>query len=491
MNDRMLGDGEQDGGGENILTQLPSILRHRKWLVIIPLLLGAAAAVAALLLLPTLYRSSAVILVQSSKLSGDIVGSAVPDSVDRRLARIQEQITSRPDLLALIDAHGLYAAERGRMPLSQVVDKMRSAIQLTPATANVAGDASNDRTISFALSFDYTRPVEAQAVTQDLMTKILELDASQTSKQATDTVQFLSDQMSELQSQIAEVEGRIAAISASNGRALSGGMPIMNNSASADMQISQLQRENASLQAQRQSLSSADDRDPAVVATEAQLAAARAVYSDNHPDVAVARQRAEEARVQARGRPRQAVTQQIDQQIAFNNSQIAALRSAKGRELAQVASTLDAQARGPLAEQQIAQLQQRLTALNDQMKGVSGRLLAAKAGVRADDEQMGQRLSVVEPPVIPDTPHSPNRLIVGGIGIGGGLVLGLMLALAAEMLMRPIRSPEALVSIFGEAPLAAIPVISGKGSGLRTDSRELGLFARIFRRRGRAAIGST
>ena len=132
-------DDEEGEGGGGFLAQIPTILWHRKWLIIIPPLIGAIAAVAAIFLLPTTYRSSAVILVQSPQLSGEVVGSDMADSVDRRIARIREQITSRPDLLALMDKHGLYAGDRARKPLSKVVETMRKAIELTPTVATTRG----------------------------------------------------------------------------------------------------------------------------------------------------------------------------------------------------------------------------------------------------------------------------------------------------------------------------------------------------------------
>ncbi|UZK67734.1 Wzz/FepE/Etk N-terminal domain-containing protein [Sphingomonas sp. M1-B02] len=479
-----VGFGENEGAseaGENFIGQIPSILWQRKWWMIFSILLGIAAAAAAIYLLPTIYRSSAVILVQSPKLPGDLVGASQPDNVDRRVARIREQITSRPDLLALIDTHGLYPGERARQPLSEIVEKMRSAIVLTPA-ASATGEGSSDKTISFELSFDYPQPAQAQAVAQDLVTQILELDASQNSTQAASTVQFLSDQSNELQRQISALEGQIASISARNGRALSGGAPVMTNSGGLEVQISTLQRENAQLRAQRQAASIVDDRDPGVAAAEAQYSAVRAIYSDQHPDVIAARQRIEEAKAQARTKPKASISNQIEQQIAFNESQIAALQASRGRESAQIATALEAQSRGPLAEQQIAQLQQRLTGLNEQMKSVSGRLLAARAGVRADDEQMGQRLSIVEPPIIPDTPHSPNRLLLGGLGAGGGILLGLLLAFAVEMILRPVRSPQMLSAILGEAPLAAIPIIRSKSASARRRGQR-GWFGRLLKRK--------
>ncbi|MFD1786668.1 GumC family protein [Sphingomonas floccifaciens] len=478
---------EEEGGGSDFFSQLPAILRARKWWIIVPLVLGIVAALAAIYFLPRTYRSTAVILVQSPKLPGDVVGATPGDNVDRRILRIEEQVTSRPALLELIEQHSLYASERARKPLSEIVEKMRSNIALTPVTGNTASDPNAEKTISFTLSFDYDRPAEAQAVTQDLMTRILELDASQNTAQATGTVQFLADQSNELQSKISQLEGQISAISARNGRALSNATPILGGSGGMDVQIAQLQRENALLQAQRRSLASSDDRDPLVVAAEAQLAAARAVYSDTHPDVIFARQRVREARAAAQAKPKTDTTQAIDQQIALNNAQIGEMRAAKSRDMAQVASSISAQAQGPLAEQQIAQLQQRLTGLNDQKKLVDGRLLAARAGARADDEQMGQRLSIVEPPVVPDKPHSPNRYLLAGAGPGGGLLLGLVLALAIELIRRPVRGLKGLTAILGEPPMAAIPVIPAKPTksvkpGSKSKSRR-GFFSRLLRRR--------
>ena len=338
---------------------------------------------------------------------------------------------------------------------------MRGAISLTPTMIDSPVGQADQRTIAFELAFEYKEPVAAQAVAQDLMERIVELDASGSSEQATNTVQFLTDQSAGLERQIADIQNRKAVISARNGGVLAGGgMMIGGGGGSYDIQIAALQRDNSTLLSQRDLARTSDTRDPAVVAAEAALAGARSVFSESHPDVVLAKQRLAEAREFAKGESRKPPLDAIDQQIAFNNSQIAALRAAKGRELSQVSSSLSAQARAPLLQQQLADLDQRLTGLNTQYQTVSGRLLAARAGVRAEDEQMGARLTVVEPPVVPDTPASPNRPLLAAIGLGGGLVLGVLLALAVELLLRPIRDPAALIRLVGHAPLGIIPVIA-------------------------------
>ncbi len=452
---------EPQGGGGGFVSHIPAILWQRRWFVIIPVVLGIIGAVLANLLIPATYRSSALMLVQSPQISGAVLGNDATEIIDRRIARIAEQITSRPDLVSLIEKYGLYKNLRDRKPLSEILVEMRSAIALTPTGADASGTNTNDRTIAFRLAFDYSTPAQAQAVAQDLMQRIVELDATGNSEQAGRRVEFLTEQAKGLEQQISDVQGKIAAINAQNGSILSntGVMMLGGNSGSYDVQIASLQRDNASLISQRDLARNSDTRDPAVNGAEAHLAALQAIYSDNHPDVVIAKQRLAEAHELAKHNTGKLPFEMVDQQIAFNNSQIAALRAARTQEVGQVSSALSAQSRAPLIQTRIADLQQQLANVNGQYQSVSARLLAARAGVRAEDEQMGERLTVVDPPVVPDTPIWPDRWLITAIGIGGGLGLGLVLALAVEILLLPIRDPAALAAIVGSAPLAMIPVI--------------------------------
>src|SRR3546814_20269796 len=117
---------------------------------------------------------------------------------------------------------------------------------------------------------------------------------------------------------------------------------------------------------------------------------------------------------------------------------------------------------------------QRLAAVNTQYEQVQNRLLSARAGVRAEDEQMSERLSVVEPPVIPDQPNWPNRPLIAAIGVLGGLGVGMLLALAVELFLRPIRDPAALKGLLGAPPLGIIPVIEGQYVRHRSEERRVG-----------------
>lgn len=454
------------GAGAGFIGHIPAILWQRRWLIIIPFFLVFIGSVAAALLLPPVYQSAAVMLVQSPQLPEAVTGGETGEIVDRRIARIRQQVTSRLDLLALIEKYNLYDRERASRPLSEVVSDMRDAIALVPTQADVPAGQADQRTVAFRLSFDYHEPGPAQQVTQALMERILQLDTSGNSQQVSNTVQFLTDQSNGLQQQISALQDQIGEISLRNGRVLGGGGALImgSNAGGYDMQIAQLQRENAGLMATKRATGSADTRNPAVAAAESQLAAARAIYSETHPDVVIAKSRLAEAKALAKTQIANLPTDTIDDQIAFNNAQIAQLRAAKAQEVGQMSTALAAQSRAPAVQQQLTDLQQRLSGLNEQYQTVSDRLMAARAGERAENQQMGERLLVADPPVLPDKPVSPDRPLLAGIGLVGGLGLGIVFAFAVEMLLGPVRDPAQLASITGQAPLGIVPVIKPKAS---------------------------
>jgi succinoglycan biosynthesis transport protein ExoP len=453
----------EQGGGGSLFAHLPAIIWQRRWYLIVPILSMAIVGVAAAFLMPVRYTSSATLLVQSSTLPQAIAAGNPDDVIDRRIARIREQVLSRPELIELVNRYQLYPKQRADA-LSDIVDTMRKAVTISPLSAELQQQGNNSNTIAFTLSYSYADPNKAQAVAQDLSEQVLQLAATQTTQQAGASVQFLADQARSLQQQIGEQERQISGIKSANGSILSSAGVTMlgGGGGSYDVQIAALQRENSQLLTQRNLTRTADARDPIVAQAEAQLAAAQAVYSDDHPDVRLARQRLNEAKALARKNVANAPVGAIDEQVSFNNRQIAALRSAQAGESARVNATVGAQSRAPLVLQQIAQLQQKLDGLNEQYKGVSDRLFQARAGVKAENEQLGERLSIVDPPVVPDEPTFPKRWMLIAGGPAAGLALGLMLLFLVELILRPIRDPATLTQLFGEDPLGVIPTVSAK-----------------------------
>ncbi len=473
MTDRL-----RDGPSDNdqtpgIIGSLPIILWQRKWLLIVPALLIAVAAIAAAFLLPRSYQARAVLLVESQDLPDVVDRGANP--IDRRMARIRQQILSRPDLVEIIQANDLYDASRRAEPLSVMVDRMRGATSISAVDANIqrAPSGANNGSIAFSLTFDYPTPGPAQVVAQTFVDRLLKLDATQTQAGAQGNVNYLEDQEAGLRQEVAQIEGRIRQIAGANGAALSSaGATMMTGGIGIDYagQIAALQRENTQLSAQA---STTVDRDPNVVAAEAAFTAAQAIYSDNHPDVQLARKRLEIARVSARNISGRNVSTAVRQQIATNNAAIAQLGRQRDSEESRVATMAAAQSRGPVVQQEVQQLAARADMIRTNLARVSTSLLSARSVSKLTDEQRGERLTLIEPPVTPDQPTSPNRplLIIGGIlaGLGAGFALVFLI----EFIQRPIRSAAQLAHLLGEPPLGVVPVLNAKPS----------LLARLAQRR--------
>ncbi len=453
---------DQDQESSNLLNNLPVILWQRRWLVIIPAVLITLIGIAAAFLIPSSYRAKAELLVESQNLPNSTVSASLDNVIDRRIAKIRQQILSRPDLVGLIQANNLYDANDRKQPLSVLVERIRAATDISAVDAEIKSQGGqNAGSIAFQLTFDYPAAAQAQLVAQTFVDRLLRLDASQTQSEAQANVHFLEDQETALQTQVAEQEAQINQITGDNGSALAnaGGLGMISLGGNDyESQIASLRRENVQLQSQLGGIGLG--RDAGVMAAEAQLAAVKAQYSDDYPDVKLAEIRLAAAKANAKTTLSTVITAPVQLQISANNQAIAQLEAARGSSLSRAAAIATAQSRGPVVAQHVAQLTAKAQLLRDELGKVSNNLLSARSVVKLANEQLGERLTLIEPPVTPDTPTSPNRpvLILGGIALG--LVAGFVLALAVEMFNRPIRSVSALTKLVGVAPLAVIPVLS-------------------------------
>jgi len=446
------------GGGAWLINHLPVILWQRRWYVIIPFVLIFLVGLLTAFLLPTLYRSSATLLVESQALPTDIVEAPGEGQIEERIARIREQVLSRGDLISLIEQNDLYPSERRSKPMSYVVDKMRAATTIGALSGDIGqtGD-SKQTTIAVTMSYDYPEPAKAQAVMQSYVMQFLRMDSDEVEDQANLTVRFLQEQAGKLQTQIREIEGQITALKASNGAVLAGsGVPAFMDTGSYTAQITTLENENRRLLAQARGTGS----DSALAQAEGQLAALRATLSDNHPDVIQARERVAILRqsAQAGGAVGSSAVQE---EIRANNAAIAQLRAARDAQVNRVNATMAGQARAPAILERAMQLENQANGLREQYKTVSGNLLKATGSARLANEQRAERLSLVEPPNLPDQPHWPNRPLVIGAGAAAGIGIGLVLALLVELLNRPMRSP-AQVQSMGYPVLGVVPILQTK-----------------------------
>ena len=444
-----------DSGGSGwLINHLPAILWHRRLYVIIPAVLLFVAGVVTAFSLPTMYRSTATMLVEAQDLPTNIVDAPGTGQIEQRIARIREQVLSRGDLISLIEQNDLYAAERRSRPTSYVVDKMRKATTVGALAGDIGGASpAGDNVIAITMSFDYPEPAKAQSVMQSYVTQFLRMDSDQIEEQANLTVRFLGEQAAKLQGQVQAIESQITQLKANNGAAIAGvGGTTFMDTGSFTAQITSLENQNRQLLAQARGGAS----DPALAAAEAALATALATYSDTHPDVVQARERV--AILKRAGQSGGAVSSVVQEQIRANNDAIAQLVAQRDAAMSRATATMTRQAGAPAILERAMQLEAQANNLRQQYSKVSSDLLRAQGSARLANEQRAERLSLVEPPNLPDTPHWPNRPLVIAAGAVAGLALGFLLALLIELLNRPMRSP-AQVQSMGLPVLGVVPIL--------------------------------
>lgn len=154
---------------------------------------------------------------------------------------------------------------------------------------------------------------------------------------------------------------------------------------------------------------------------------------------------------------------QMSEQLGPNHPQLLALKQQRaavaraaasaprmggggGGSAASTAAMLDAQTRKVLAQRGLVGEAQRLAAdialLRDQYQKVAAR--SSELEQQAQSSETG--VTLLGGAVSPDSPVSPNRLLIALGGIGAGLGLGLILALGLELLDRRVRGIEDLAS---------------------------------------------
>ncbi|HEV8147279.1 MAG TPA: hypothetical protein VGP79_12895 [Bryobacteraceae bacterium] len=122
-------------------------------IVIATAVFGTLTAAIGSFAIPKSYRSTATVRISSS---GD--GQILYHS----LRAVQQQALSRNSLTPIILSLSLYPAERSRVPMENVIERMRKSIMVKPINSQ-----------AFTIQFDYTDPLKAQQAAEEITRALL------------------------------------------------------------------------------------------------------------------------------------------------------------------------------------------------------------------------------------------------------------------------------------------------------------------------------
>jgi len=459
---------DQDSEGLGIYPReiAAAIYRRRRWLLV-PIVLALAIATIAVLIQKPQYRSTATLLIDSQQIPTSIVEAPLASVANERIAKIRQQVLSREQLALLVKENNLFPDERGKLPADDVLNLVREAISIDLVGA-LEGQAGNNggSTIAFTLSFTYSDPTKAQAVTRQLTNIFLVEDKRFRTEKATGTAEFLGRRAEELRRQLARLEDERRTVEARYAGALPDQIAVSAQSGSAlraevsriDAESQGLLQQSGILAAQAEQGAQAGSGVEALRRAEDRLTELTSTYADNYPEVIAARATVERQRAalaQSRSTGGQGIIQREISASHARSQTLAARRSALVQEIAEMERRT---AQAPQAAYELNIIEREYENIRRQYEGLRERQQDAQVAVTLETEDKGERFSVVNDPSMPHHRLGAHPVFILLSGLIAGLGLGIAAILAHEFLRGTIHGADTLTRLLNAPPMGIVPV---------------------------------
>jgi uncharacterized protein involved in exopolysaccharide biosynthesis len=116
--------------------------------------------------------------------------------------------------------------------------------------------------------------------------------------------------------------------------------------------------------------------------------------------------------------------------------------------------------KAPDVEQKYSELTRDLQTTTAKYQEITAKQMQASLAQNLETERKGERFNLIEPPIRPEQPQSPNRVAIILIGCLLAIVVGAACVAVVEMLDEGIRGEADLTALLGTSPLATIPYIA-------------------------------
>jgi len=153
-----------------------SLVRRRKWWLIVPAVLCIVATALLAVFLPRVYRSAATITVSSPAISAELLKQAGPLSREERIRAISQQLLSRAVLEQVVRAEHLAPDGNVDAAVDRLLEPNRIKVEPTELLKQVAREGL--QLDAFLLSYAGETPGEAQRVADTLARVFVEASSS-------------------------------------------------------------------------------------------------------------------------------------------------------------------------------------------------------------------------------------------------------------------------------------------------------------------------
>jgi succinoglycan biosynthesis transport protein ExoP len=489
--------------------------RYRSWIVG-PTFAGLVAAVVVSHFMPDVFVCTAAMTIRPSAVSSTLMPSAVNTQMAQRLSELDLQILGRDNLIMLIQEPklNLYQKERQRYSVEDVAeDTFRKHVRIQPYEQIGANGAQ-----AFRIIFEYPDKNVARAVVAELVSQFDSMNLSVQAANATKSttlfealVKSASEKLDQKQKALADFEsanqGKLQQDQqANNFQALTLRQQIdtLNNNISqekghqhqlmAQVNTNKSQQADASANlqvtqvTQNQTVTNQNliNNESQINAKQQECVAIEQKYQPDYPDVITCHdqekkleQRKEELERAQAAVPQSSATTKImnnpevekhlrslqDQerelsaQIANSEEQLQTFQKSlagKTRDLEDVQAKINA---SPQVSQQYNLLLGDLTMAKEEYSSQSTKQQQAGTQQTMEEHNAGERLDILENPITPEKPASPNRGAWVALGTLIGFVVGVGLAGAKEVKDTSLKNLKDVRAYTNLPVLSSVPLL--------------------------------
>lgn len=180
---------------KNPLDYLKIVFR-RKWLVIVPLVLGTMGGLIMGNVMPKTYRASTLILVEEGRVLNPLIeGLAVSTSTAQRLAVLREQILGWDRINQLIKKLDLAREVQNQEQFEELVKNLRRDIKVSLRSNNIV-----------SISYEGKYPQETQDIVKTITDIFIAENLRQQNRETDAAITFINDQLKLYQQKLKQAE---------------------------------------------------------------------------------------------------------------------------------------------------------------------------------------------------------------------------------------------------------------------------------------------
>ncbi|MEZ5798323.1 MAG: Wzz/FepE/Etk N-terminal domain-containing protein [Paracoccaceae bacterium] len=412
------------------LEDLLNFLRRRIGLMLAIVAVGVVVSAIVAKSRPDSYQASAVIQVLQGQVAPGQADQGPGGGSAQILQTIEQRLTTRENLLAVIERHGLYA------DLPALTDDERAVLlrrNVTFDSIAAAGNSPYAPASQISAIIITARDGDAALsarIANDFAQEVLDMSSEGKRAQARDALAFYREEEARILDQIARIDAEVAAYKNENRDSLPSIADAQRDEiAAVDSDLRGLDRQMVALAEEQRQLAARDD----LRATD------------------------------------QRRLQDLDGQIAV-------LAGQQGMLSARRAELTAALARLPEVERALAGYQRQLDQLQGSLDLVTARLAEAETEAKLADRQQGERFALLDRALTPENPVGSGGKKLFLAGAMASVLAALALAFALDLLRPVVRTSAQMERQLGLRPIVAIPEL------------DLPTLGRSTRRGGAAAV---